>query len=500
MATQKRNPTDYVCKLTRGSALLPSVTVMTKSLSGDVVAPNPTIWRTILQSLRGGNRDYTSEKLNRAVILLAVPMMFEMMMESVFALADIFWVSRLGSEAVAVVGIAESIMTIVYAVSAGFSVAGTAIVARRIGEKDTDGAAKATVQVILVGLVISTIMGLIGNWFALDLLRIIGASERVVEMGIDYTRIMLSGNVIILLIFLINAVFRGAGDAAIAMRTLCFANAINILLGPCFVFGLGPFPAFGVTGAAIATNIGRACGVLYQLYFLTQGSGQFRLQLRHLRLEPSVMLNILRIGANGMAQNLLTTAGWIGIVKIIAQFGSTALAGYTIAIRIIVFAILPAGGLSSVAATLVGQNLGAGQPARAESAVWYTVRYNVLVLSFIGVLFIVFAAPIISLFTREPATLNYGIQALRLSALGFPGYAAGLCWASAFNGAGDIWTSAVMNFVCLWLCELPLAWFLADHFHAGPIGVFSAIPIASTLLAVVGVILFRRGRWKLRKI
>jgi putative MATE family efflux protein len=266
LATQKRNPTDYVCKLTLGSALLLSVMVMTKSLSGDVVAPNPTIWRTILQSLKGENRDYrdyTSEKLNRAVILLAVPMMLEMMMESVFALADIFWVSRLGSEAVAVVGIAESIMTIVYAVSAGFSVAGAAIVARRIGEKDTDGAAKAAVQLILVGLVISTIMGLIGKWFAPDLLRVIGASERVVEMGIDYTRIMLSGNVIILLIFLINAVFRGAGDAAIAMRTLCFANAINILLGPCFVFGLGPFPAFGVTGAAIATNIGRTCGVLY---------------------------------------------------------------------------------------------------------------------------------------------------------------------------------------------------------------------------------------------
>ena len=359
---------------------------MAEPISRDVIAPSSTIWQTILQSLRRENRDYTSKKLNRAVILLAVPMMLEMMMESVFALADIFWVSRLGSEAVAVVGIAESIMTIVYAVSAGFSVAGTAIVARRIGEKNADGAARAAVQVILVGLVISTMMGLFGSWFAPDLLRVIGASEQVVEKGIGYTRIMLSGNVIILLIFLINAVFRGVGDTAIAMRTLCFANAINILLGPCFVFGLGPFPAFGVTGAAIATNIGRACGILYQLYFLTRGSGQFRLRLRYLRLEPSVMLNVLRIGANGMVQNLLNTAGLIGMVKIIAQFGSTALAGYTIAIRILVFAILPAGGLSSAAATLVGQNLGAGQPARAEAAVWYTVCYNVLVLSFIGVL------------------------------------------------------------------------------------------------------------------
>ena len=276
MATQKRDHADYVCKLTCGSALLPSVTLVAKPLSGDVVAPNPTIWRTILQSLRGENHDYTSEKLNRAVILLAVPMVLEMVMESVFALADVFWVSRLGNEAVAVVGITESIMTVVYAASVGLSMAGAAVVARRIGEKDADGAAGAAVQVILLGLVVSAIVGLLGSWFAPDLLRIVGASKRVVEMGVGYTRIMLSGNATVVLIFLINAVFRGAGDAAIAMRTLCFANVINILLGPCFVFGFGPFPALGVTGAAVVTNIGRACGVLYQLYFLTQGSGQFR--------------------------------------------------------------------------------------------------------------------------------------------------------------------------------------------------------------------------------
>jgi putative MATE family efflux protein len=335
---------------------------MAKPVSRGVIAPNSTIWRTILQSLREENRDYTSEKLNRAVILLAVPMVLEMVMESIFALADIFWVSRLGNEAVAVVGITESIMTVVYAVSVGLSMAGTALVARRIGEKDADGVAGVAVQVVLVGLVISTVMGLLGGWFAPDLLRVVGASERVVEMGVGYTRIMLSGNATVVLIFLINAVFRGAGDAAIAMRTLCFANAINILLGPCFVFGLGPFPALGVNGTAVATNIGRACGVLYQLYFLMRSAGQFRLQFRRLRLEPLVMLDILRIGASGIVQNLLNTAVWIGMVKIVAQFGSAALAGYTIAIRIVIFAILPAWGLSNAGATLVGQNLGAGQP------------------------------------------------------------------------------------------------------------------------------------------
>jgi len=476
------------------------VTLVAKPLSGDVVAPNPTIWRTILQSLRGENHDYTSEKLNRAVILLAVPMVLEMVMESVFALADVFWVSRLGNEAVAVVGITESIMTVVYAASVGLSMAGAAVVARRIGEKDADGAAGAAVQVILLGLVVSAIVGLLGSWFAPDLLRIVGASKRVVEVGVGYTRIMLGGNATVVLIFLINAVFRGAGDVAIAMRTLCFANAINILLGPCFVFGLGPFPALGVTGTAVATNIGRACGVLYQLYFLARSAGQFRLQFRHLRLEPLVMLGILRIGASGMAQNLLNTAVWIGMIKIVAQFGSAALAGYTIAIRIIIFAILPAGGLSNAGATLVGQNLGAGQPARAESAVWYAVRYNVLILSFVGALFVVAAVPIIRLFTQDPVTLNYGVHALRIGGLGFPCYAAGLCWASAFNGAGDSWTPTVLNFICLWLCELPLAWLLANHFHAGPVGVFSATLIAYTLLAIAGAVLFRRGRWKLRRV
>jgi putative MATE family efflux protein len=471
---------------------------MDRPLSGEIIEPDPTIWQIVLQSLSGKNRDYTSEKLNCAVLLLGVPMVLEMVMESIFALADIFWVSRLGNEAVAVVGITESIMTVVYTASAGLSMAGTAVVARRIGEKDADGAVGAAVQVILLGLVVSAIVGVLGTWFVLELLRLIGASRAVIEIGAGYTRIMLGGNATVVLIFIINAVFRGAGDAAIAMRILWFANVINILLAPCFVFGLGPFPALGLTGAAIATNIGRACGVLYQLYFLMRGSGQFRLRFQHLHLKPLVMLGILRIGMSGVAQNLLFSIAWIGMVKIIAQFGNAALAGYTIAVRVLMFAILPACGLPSAGATLVGQNLGAGQPARAESAIRYAVRYNILMLGFAGALYLIVAVPIMRLFTQDTATLNHGVHALRIMALGFPCYAAGLCWVSAFNGAGDTWTPTILIFVCLWLCELPLAWFLSNY--SGPIGASSAVLVAYTLLATVAGVLFRRGGWKLKKI
>jgi putative MATE family efflux protein len=473
---------------------------MAKVPSENALDSDPAIWRTVLQSLRGESRDYTSGKLGRAVILLAVPMVLEMLMESIFALADVFWVSRLGNEAVAVVGIAESIMTVVYAISIGLSMAGAAVVARRVGEKDREGAAEAAVQVILLGLVVSAVVGILGSWFALDLLRLAGADESVGAMGANYARIMLGGNATALLIFLINAVFRGAGDATIAMRTLWLANAINIVLGPCFVFGLGPFPALGVTGAAVATNIGRGCGVIYQLYFLTRRDGRFQLGLRHLRLKPLVMLGIAKIGASGVVQNLVNTASWIGLVKIIAQFGSVALAGYTIAVRMVIFAILPAWGLSNAGATLVGQNLGAGQPARAESAVWYAVRYNVLFLGIVGAFFIVAANPIMHLFTQDPQTFEYGVRALRIIALGFPCFAAGLCWTSAFNGAGDTLTPTILNFFCFWVCEVPLAWLLADHFRAGPTGAFCAIPIAFTILAVAGTVLFKQGRWKLRKV
>ncbi|MBV8585118.1 MAG: MATE family efflux transporter [Verrucomicrobia bacterium] len=459
-----------------------------------------SLWQVVVAAIRGEHRDYTTETLNRAVVLLAIPMVLEMVMESIFALADVFWVSHLGSDAVAVVGITESIMYIVYGVAVGLSMAGTATVARRIGEKDPDRAATSAVQLILLGFCISAVIGIFGAFFARDILQLMGGNEHVVSIGTNFTRIMLGGNATAILIFVINAIFRGAGDAAIAMRTLWFANAINILLGPCLVFGLGPFPALGVTGAAIATNIGRGCGVLFQLYQLTARSSRVRIQRRHLHFELTPAVQMLKLAASGTIQNLVNTASWIGLVRIISQSGSAALAGYTIAIRVVIFAILPAWGLSNAGATLVGQNLGAAKPERAESAVWIAVRYNVVFLSTIGLLFVLFAGQILRGFTSDSQTLAYGAQALWVIGLGFPFYAAGMCLTSAFNGAGDIWSPTWLNLGCLWLFQLPLAWLLADGFGAGATGVFVAIPIAFSSLAVASAVVFRRGQWKLQQV
>jgi putative MATE family efflux protein len=319
-------------------------------------------------------------------------------------------------------------------------------------------------------------------------------------MGTTFIKVMLGGNATAILIFVINAVFRGAGDAAIAMRTLWFANAINILLGPCLVFGLGPFPRLGVTGAAVATTFGRGCGVLFQVWQLASRDSRVRIQRRHFRFELDALSQMLRLAGNGTLQNLVGTASWIGLVRIISQSGSAALAGYTIAIRVVIFAILPAWGLSNAGATLVGQNLGAAKPERSESAVWIAVRYNVLFLGSIGLLFVLFAGPIAGVFTADPRTLAYGSQALWIIGLGFPFYAVGMCLTSAFNGAGDAWTPTWINLSCLWLFEIPLAWLLADYFNAGATGVFIAIPIAFSSLAIVSALVFRRGRWKLQQV
>jgi putative MATE family efflux protein len=459
-----------------------------------------SLWQVVVSAIRGEHRDYTTETLNRAVILLAITMVLEMVMESIFALADVFWVSHLGSDAVAVVGITESMMYIVYAVAVGLSMAGTAIVARRIGEKNPDRAASAAVQLIVLALCISAAIGIFGGLFARDILRLMGGNDHVVEMGTTFTTIMLGGNATAILIFVINAIFRGAGDAAIAMRTLWFANAINILLGPCLVFGLGPFPRLGVTGAAVATTIGRGCGVLFQLFQLVARDSRVRIRLRHFHFELDALGQMLRLAANGTLQNLVSTASWIGLVRIISQSGSAALAGYTIAMRVVIFAILPAWGLSNAGATLVGQNLGAAKPERSESAVWIAVRYNVLFLGTIGLLFILFAGPIASFFSTDPRTLAYGAQALWIIGLGFPFYAVGMCLTSAFNGAGDAWTPTWINLSCLWLFEIPLAWLLANYFNGGATGVFIAIPIAFSALAIASALVFRRGRWKLQRV
>jgi MATE family, multidrug efflux pump len=432
--------------------------------------------------------------------MLAIPMVAEMVMESVFAIADIFWVSKLGADSVATVGITESMLALIYAVAIGVSIGATATVARRTGEKDPEGAASAAVQAIALGIAVAIPIGVTGALLAPRLLTFMGGSPALVATGWRYTAIMLGGNVVIMLLFLINAIFRGAGDAAIAMRVLWFANILNIVLGPCFIFGLGPFPKLGVTGAALATTIGRGSGVLFQLWTLWRGRGRVVIRRRHLKLEPAVMLRMLRLSGNAMFQVLIGTASWIGLVRIISAFGSAALAGYTIGIRIIVFALLPSWGMSNAAATMVGQSLGAGKPDRAERSVWIAGFYNMIFLGTVGLFFVVGAPFLVRLFTSDPAILPYGAACLRYVSYGFVFYAYGMVVTQAFNGAGDTWTPTWLNLFVFWLWEIPLAYVLANVLGWGPRGVFVAITVAFSTLAVASAALFRRGRWKLKKV
>jgi len=459
-----------------------------------------SLGQIVMQSLRGEHHDYTAEALDRAVLLLAVPMVLEMLMESLFAVVDVFWVSRLGKEAVAVIGITESVMTLIYAVAIGISLAATAIIARRIGEKDAGRAAQAAGQIVVLGVTIAAGLGIVLGYFAPDILRLMGASGSVVALGAEFARIMLGGNATVFMIFLINAIFRGAGDAVLAMRTLWLANALNIVLGPCFIFGWGPFPEMGVTGAAIATNIGRGIGVLYQLWHLAGHHSRVRVRMRHLRPVLADIRAILSTAGNGIAQLLISTTSWVGLFKILAVFGSAALAGYTIAIRIVVFALMPAWGLANAGSTLVGQNLGATKPERAEAAIRIATRFNVVFLGVVGVAFVIFAQPLVSLFTHDPEVLAYGTRALWIVSLAFPLYAAGMCLEAAFNGAGDTWTPTRLNFFCFWLGQVPLAWLLAQGFGLGPEGVFIAVPISFTVLTAWSAMLFRQGRWKLQQV
>jgi len=451
-------------------------------------------------ALAGGHRDYTQERLGRAIWMLAIPMVLEMVMESIFAVVDMFWVSHLGPDAMAIVGITESMMTMVYAVAIGLSIAATAVVARRVGEKDADGAATAAVQAILLGVVAAAILGVIGAILAPHLLQVMGAEPSAIALGGSFTRIMLGGNATVFLIFLINAVFRGAGDASIAMRTLWLANLFNIALGPCFIFGWGPFPELGVAGAAVATNTGRGIGVLYQLFSLARRSRQLTIRRRHLRIDRAVMRNMLRIAGDGIGQLLINTTSWVGLMRLMAPFGSVALAGYAVAMRVVMFAILPAWGLSNAAATLVGQNLGAKQPERAEQAVWTAARYNLYFLGAVGAVFVVFAGPIVRLFPGGAEMQAFGATSLRIIGIGFPFYAYGLVLSSAFNGAGDTRTPTIMNLFCFWLWELPLAWVLARSFGFGAQGIVVAVAVAFSTLAVVSVIMFRRGSWKSKRV
>jgi putative MATE family efflux protein len=468
----------------------------------DVSAAQPhlSFWQVVRLALKGQHLDYTTVPLNRAVLLLAVPMVLEMIMESLFAVVDVFWVSRLGSDAIAVVGLTESVMTLIYAVAIGISIAATAIVARRIGEVDPERAAQAAGQILLLGATFSAVIGLVLSYFAPDILRLMGASESIVSLGTDFARVMLGCNVTVFMIFLINAIFRGAGDAVLAMRTLWLANALNIVLGPFFIFGWGPFPELGVLGAAVATNIGRGVGVLYQLWHLAGFHSRVQVRVRHLKPVWLDLQAIMSTAGTGIAQLLIGTTSWVGLFKILAAFGSTALAGYTIAMRIVMFALMPAWGLANAGATLVGQNLGAGKPERAEQAIWIATRFNVIFLGVVGLAFVLGSGPLVRLFTDDPAVLEHGIRALWIVSLAFPLYAAGMCLEAAFNGAGDTWTPTRLNFFCFWLGQIPLAWLLADFFELGPLGVFIAVPASFSVLTLWSLALFKRGRWKQQQV
>jgi putative MATE family efflux protein len=455
-----------------------------------------SLWEVFVHALRGTGGDPTSGPLNRAIIVLAVPMVLEMVMESVFAVVDIFFVSRLGDDAIAGVAITESLLTLVYTVAMGLSIGVTAMVARRIGENDPDGAASATVQAVMLGGVVALVFGLVGVVWTSDLLRLMGAEPGTIAVATPYTRIMFATNAVIVLLFLQNAAFRGAGDAAIAMRMLWLANGINIVLDPCLIFGLGPFPELGVQGAAIATSIGRGTAVLVQLMALFRLKGRLNVHWEHVRVLPEVMARIVRLSATATFQTFIGMASWIGLVRLTAEFGSEALAGYAIAIRVILFGILPAWGLSNAAATMVGQGLGAGDPDRAERSVWIAAKMNFYFLGALGIGFMVFAPLIVSAFGGTGEASAYAVSCLRIVSAGFFFYAYGMVLTAAFNGAGAVWTPTIINLFCFWLFELPLGWLLAFPLGLGPNGIFIAMMLAFSSLAVVSGVVFRRGRWK----
>jgi putative MATE family efflux protein len=463
-------------------------------------APPPPLWSSIREAVRGSHQDFTTGNLNRAILLLAIPMVLEMVLESLFAVVDVFWVGRLGADAVATVGLTESLLSLVFAVGLGLSLSTTAMVARRIGEKDPEGAAVAGVQAIAIGLAISVLVGVPCLIYAPELLHLMGASQQIVDVGGGYARIALGGSGAIMLLFLNNAIFRGAGDAAIAMRLLWVSNIINLILDPCLIFGLGPFPKLGVTGAALATFTGRSIGVLYQFYRLLRGTERLRILRRQIHLNMQVLLRLLRVSLTGILQFAIAHTSWIGLVRIVSIFGSAALAGYTIAIRIVIFIILPSWGLSNAAATLVGQNLGAKQPERAATSVWRTGFYNMLFLGGIGVIFLIFAEQVVRLFTSDPQVIPLAASCLRIISYGNVGYAYAMVMLQAFNGAGDTVTPTIVNFFGFWLLEIPLAYFLAIHASLKSNGVFISIAVAESAIAAASIVLFRQGRWKRQQI
>lgn len=472
--------------------------------AGLAPAPPPDrsqgLWSAVRESLSGAHHDFTTGSLGRAILLLSVPMVLEMAMESLFGIVDVFFVARLGHDAVTTVGLTESLLAILFGVALGLSLATTAMVARRIGEKDAEGAAVAAMQSMVLGVGVSALVGTIGILFAPKLLTLMGAPATVIQDGARYTRLMIGGSAVIFFLFLINGIFRGAGDAALAMRTLWLANAINIVLDPCLINGWGPFPRLGVFGAACATTTGRGIGVLFQLWMLFGAKSRVVLRARHVRIDPEILWRLVRVSITGIIQFLIATASWLGIVRIISTFGSTAVAGYTISIRMFIFFLLPSWGMCNAAATLVGQNLGAKKPERSEAAVYRTGLFNMVYLGIVAILFLAIPEPLTRIFTNEPEVVRVSVLCLRIVALGNLCYAWGMVMAQAFNGAGDTRTPSVINLCCYWMFQIPLGYLLAIHLGWGPKGAFTAIPCAETLLAALSLLLFRRGKWKEQKI
>lgn len=453
-------------------------------------------WKSLVEAVAGTSQDYTEVPLHRAIWLLAVPMVLEMCMESLFGIVDIFWVSKLGKDAMAAVALTESTLTILFGLALGLSMGTTAIVARRIGEKKPEDASAAAAQALFAGLIVSGIVSITGAILAPQILSWMHADANVVRTGLSYSRIIYGGSSTIFLLFLLNAIFRGAGDAHVAMRSLWLANAVNIVLNPLLIFGLGPFPELGVSGSAIGTTIGRGCGVLYQLWMLFTGNGRVALAPRHLKIDGEIMRRLIGLSAGGTVQYLLPTASWTVMVRFAAEFGSAAVAAYGLAIRIIVFLILPSWGLANAAATLVGQNLGAGKPERAETAAWRAGYYNMMFLGSVGLVFLAFAPQIIRTFTQDPSVIEIAVVALRVFCTGNIFYAYGMVLTQAFNGAGDTTTPTMLNVIAYWLVQLPLAWVLSFPVDLHQTGVFLAVVFSEALLALLSIVLFRKGNWK----
>ena len=458
------------------------------------------IWQLLRSAVRGDTYDYTKGSLRKAIVLLAIPMMLEMAMESIFALVDAYFVGRLGVAALTTVGLTEVMLTLIYSLGVGLSVAPMALIARFVGEQRPELASRAAGQSIVLTLLISLVIAVPAYLYSADLLSLMGAGPAVVREGVGYTRILFAGNGIIMLLFLLNGIFRGAGEAATAMRVLWIANGINIVLDPLLIFGLGPLPGFGVEGAAMATTIGRGCGVAYQLYLLTTGRSLVRINGGRWAIDFSMQLRIIRIAGNGAFQYLIGSACWIFLARIVASFGAAAVAGYTVSIRLILFTLLPAWGLSNAAATFVGQNLGAKQADRAEAGVWWTLKITCVYLLLLSLVYYALAGPLVESFTADEVAAGYGIRALRIFAIGYLFFGLALIPVQAFNGAGDTLTPTVLNFLCLWLLGIPLGYYLAVYQGWEVSGVIWSSVASEGVLSGLALWLFNRGGWKTKVI